>query len=151
MYTCAWPTLRLRDGVCGVDARARAHTGVSLLRNNHQDHHRSLGMGLLQGPTSGVFIVSEVPLYPLLGDFVVGSLLTMLECIPDTCACVDAQGGVCASARAHRALAQVQSTNSLFPGSNPGRDQHCPLTNPVWFSHPPRAKSSRCPPPIEPP
>ena len=28
------------------------------------DHHRSLGIGLLQGPTGWVFLVSEVPLYP---------------------------------------------------------------------------------------
>ena len=29
------------------------------------DHHRSLGIGLLQGPTRGVFLMSEVPMYKL--------------------------------------------------------------------------------------
>ena len=27
------------------------------------DHHRALGVGLLWGPTGGVFVMSEVPLY----------------------------------------------------------------------------------------
>ena len=30
-----------------------------------EDHHRSLGIGLLQGPTGGVFLMSEVPLQRL--------------------------------------------------------------------------------------
>ena len=29
-----------------------------------QDHPRSLGTGLLQGPAGAVFLISEVPLYP---------------------------------------------------------------------------------------
>jgi len=39
--------------------------GTSLIRNCHppQDHHRALGMALLQGPMGGGVLMSEVPLY----------------------------------------------------------------------------------------
>ena len=33
-------------------------------RRPPQDHHRILGIGLLKGPTGGLFLMSEVPLYP---------------------------------------------------------------------------------------
>ena len=32
------------------------------------DHHKSLGIGLLQGPTGGVFHMSELPVYTLTND-----------------------------------------------------------------------------------
>jgi hypothetical protein len=41
-----------------------SYRGTSLIRNTHppQVHHRSLVIGLLQGPMGGV-LMSEVPLY----------------------------------------------------------------------------------------
>ena len=38
------------------------YRGTSLTRNTPQDHHRSLGTGLLYGPTGGLFLMTEVPL-----------------------------------------------------------------------------------------
>jgi hypothetical protein len=40
------------------------YRGTSPIRKHlpHQDHQRTLGIGPLQGPTEGVFIMSEVPL-----------------------------------------------------------------------------------------
>ena len=41
------------------------YRGTSLTRKIHPpwNHHRSLGIGLLKGPTGRMFLVSEVPLY----------------------------------------------------------------------------------------
>ena len=41
------------------------YRGTSLIRNLHppQDHHRGLGIFLLQGPTGRRFLMSEVPVY----------------------------------------------------------------------------------------
>ena len=38
---------------------------TSLIRNPQppQDHHKALGIGILQGPRVGRFLMSEVPLY----------------------------------------------------------------------------------------
>ena len=40
-----------------------AYRGTSLIRNSNPlwDHHRALGVGLLQGPRGGRFLMSEVP------------------------------------------------------------------------------------------
>ena len=40
------------------------YRGTSLIRNTlpKKIHHRSLGIGLLQGPTEGVFLMSKVTL-----------------------------------------------------------------------------------------
>ena len=40
------------------------YRGTSLIRNTCPplDHHRALGIGLLQGPREGLFLKSEVPL-----------------------------------------------------------------------------------------
>ena len=40
------------------------YTDASLIRNSPppQDYHRTIGIVLLQGPTKGVLLVSEVPL-----------------------------------------------------------------------------------------
>ena len=42
----------------------KRYRGTSLIRNSPppKDHHRTLGAVLLEGPTRGVFLVSEVPL-----------------------------------------------------------------------------------------
>jgi len=41
------------------------YRGTSLIRNSAppQDHHRALGIVLLQGPRRRVFLMSEIPLY----------------------------------------------------------------------------------------
>ena len=38
-----------------------------------QEHHRSLGIGLLKGPTGGVFVMSKVPLYVKVNNVDVGA------------------------------------------------------------------------------
>ena len=56
---------------------SHAHTHTLSLQGNHAhdihptpwDHHRPLGIGLLQGPTGRWFLISEVPLYCHLSCF----------------------------------------------------------------------------------
>ena len=50
-------------GICSGIV-ARVYRGTLLIRKTHppQDHHKSLGIGLLQGNTGGGVLMSEVPL-----------------------------------------------------------------------------------------
>ena len=52
------------SGGC-ISLRAR-YRGTSLIRNSPppQGHHRALDIVELQGPTRGLFLMHEVPLYP---------------------------------------------------------------------------------------
>jgi len=55
----------LRGSALSVTWLATASLHGYLAHKKHpppQDHHRSLGIGLLEGPTAGVFLMSEVPL-----------------------------------------------------------------------------------------
>ena len=47
-----------------ASVNGKHYRGTSLIRSSSppQDHHRSLGIGLLQGPAGEVFLMSEVPL-----------------------------------------------------------------------------------------
>ena len=58
------PTPRLQ-GVCFSVLWNLMHRGTSFIRNSPPpwDHHRTLGIVLLQGPGRGVFRRSQVPLY----------------------------------------------------------------------------------------
>jgi len=47
------------------------YRGTSFIRKRPTpwDHHRALGVGLLQGPKGRRFLVSEVPLYLIIAGF----------------------------------------------------------------------------------
>ena len=49
-----------------TSGEALVNRGTLLIRKRHppQEHRRILGLGLLQGPREGLFLMSEVPLHP---------------------------------------------------------------------------------------